>query len=498
VQTRSPLATLRPYGWLIAALAVGALCRLWDLTGPSLFIDEGWTFHIAGGTTAQIIHNTAYQDFHPPLFYLVTAWLMKRLRWAPWDYRYLTAAFSLSGIAATWAIAKRFFGGTAAAVAAFAIAVQPALIEWDRLYRMYAVLVALGAISWWLLVRAADAQGRARVWWWAIYGISAIVLPYVQYVGALVVASQAAYALADVRRRWPALIGDAAAAIALLPWAWALRVQFPHGGLVTQLNSPEFSWPTLVRATLAYGVPGAWLVHPAFDLWFSAAALSVAIAGTIVARRSVVPFWLAPILLHVIGSFALHKDLLVPRYLYVYVPAFCLALGALVAALGATRYRVAGFAVGALYFGLAAVSVPNLILVPYYQFPDWYQVNAVVLQNEHRDDIIVFDQGAEYWVVHDFSAFRGHLMDAPAIPTDVPRTIAWLASYPARRVWYIENQPTFTDARRRVKASLDATRPLLRAWRQERVFKEDTVLMLLYGTRAAASGPKKAVKTTSP
>lgn len=498
MSARSALSSLRPYGWLIAALAVGALCRFWDLTGPSLFIDEGWTFHISSGTAAQIIHATAYMDFHPPLFYLVTAFLTKHVGWQPWDYRYLTAAFSLTGIAATWAIAKRFFSDAAAAVAGFAMAVQPALIEWDRLYRMYAVLVALGAVSWWLLVKAADARGRARVLWWCLYGLCAILLPYVQYVGALVVASQAAYALANLRARWPALIGQVGAAIALVPWLWALRVQFPHGGLVTQLSSAEFSWPTLIRATLAYGVPSTWLAHPAFDLCFSALALGIAIAGTIVARKSVVPFWLAPIVLHVVGSFVLHKDLVVPRYLYVYVPAFCIALGALVGALAATRYRVAGFAIGALYFGLAAVSVPNLVLVPFYQFPDWYQVNALVLQNEHRDDIMVFDQGAEYWVVHDYSAFRGHLMDAPAIPSDVPRTIAWLDGFPKRRVWYIENQPTFTDAKRQVKASLDATRPLLRAWRQERVFKEDTVLMLIYGPRTSEARPKKAVRTESP
>ncbi|HXW50718.1 MAG TPA: glycosyltransferase family 39 protein, partial [Candidatus Acidoferrales bacterium] len=462
---KSFVAALRPSVWFWAAIGVGALCRFWDLTGQSLFIDEGWTFHISSGSVKDIIHATAYTDFHPPLFYLVTAFLTKHLGWPPWQYRYLTATFSLTGIAATWAIARRFFGEATATIAAFAVALNPALIEWDRLYRQYAVLVALGAVSWWLLVRACDATGRSRIFWWTAYGLCAIVLPYVQYVGALVVASQALYAIVDLRARWPALVGQLAAGLAMIPWLWAIRIQFPHGGLVTQLSSPEFSWPTLVRATIAYGIPAAWLTRPGFDVVFASATLAVLVFGAIVARRSVVPYWLAPIVLHVVASFGWHKDLVVPRYLYVYVPAFCIALAALLTAIWRTRYRVAALAVGALYFGIAAVSIPNLLFVPLYQFPDWYQVNALVLQYEHPDDIVVFDQGAEYWVVHDYSAFRGHEMEAPAIPSDLPATIAWLASYPKRRVWYIENQPTFTDPTRRIKASLDAKRTLLRAWR---------------------------------
>lgn len=492
------MPSLRSYVWLACALALAAACRFWDLTGPSLFIDEGWTFHISSGSAKDIIHATAYTDFHPPLFYLVTAFLTKHLNWPPWDYRYLTATFSLSGVAATWAIARRFFGDPTAAIAAFAIALEPALIEWDRLYRMYAVFVALGAISWWLLVRACDSTGRSRFWWWLGYGVSAVVLPYVQYVGVLVVAGQALYALVDVRARWPALAGQISSALVMIPWLWAVRVQFPHAGLVAALSSSEFSWPALVRASLAYGIPATWLTRPAFDLWFSGVALVVLVAGTIVARRSVVPFWLLPIAFHIFGSFAWHKDLVVPRYLYVYVPAFCIAFAALVTATWSTRYRVVAFALGAVYFGLALTSIQNLLLVPLYQFPDWYQVNALVLQNERPTDIILFDQGAEYWIVHDYSAFRGHEMEGPALPSDLPHTIAWLASYPKRRVWYIENQPTFTDPKREVKASLDATRTLLRAWRQERVFKEDTVLILLYGERSLRPGKKSAVRTASP
>ncbi len=497
-QSSPPPSARRAYFWLWAALAVGAVCRFWDLTGPSLFIDEGFVFHIAEHAPRELLHLVAYTDFHPPLFYLVTHFLMLHLHWQLWTYRYLTSAFSLIGIAATWAIARRCFGDTAAAVAAFALALEPALIEFDRLYRMYAVLVALGALSWWLLLKAMDARGRARLWWWLAYGVSAVALPYTQYIGALVVASQGAYALTRIRQAWPALVAGCVAAATLLPWAWAIKVQYPNGGLVIGLNSPEFSWPHVIRATIAYGLPIDWMLRPSFDLLFSAGVMAVLLAGLFVGRKTLLPFWVAPVAVQVIATLVTGKDLVIPRYLYVYVPAFCIALGALVASLAHTRFRVVGAAIVVVYAGLSAISIYDLIFVPFYQFPNWYEVNNVLLPREHRNDLIIMDQGAEYWVVRDFTGFRGHQMGTPALQSDLDPTIAWLNGYPKRRVWYIENQPEFTDPHRRVERALDATRPALGRWRQARAFREDVVRIVLYGPRLAPAVKKSVVKTTSP
>ena len=488
----------RAYVWLAIALLLGALVRFWDLTGPSLFIDEGFVFHISENQPRDILRLVAYTDFHPPLFYLVTHYLTNLLHWPLWDYRYLTAAFSLTGIAATWAIARRTFGATAAAVAAIALALNPALLEWDRLYRMYAILVALTAVSWWLLLVAIDAHSR-RWLWWAAYGLAAITLPYVHYVGGLVVASQAIYALTRLRQAWPGLAAAVAAGLALLPWLWAIRVQYPHGGMVIALNSPEFSWPREIRSVIAYGLPANWMFSPQFDLFFAIVVVAILLAALYVGRKTFLPFWVLPIGVHVIASLVTGKDLVLPRYMYVYVPAFCIGLGAIVASVWQTRYRVAGLAIAAAYVGMSAVAIPNLLFVPYYQFPDWYQVNALLLQHEKPNDLIVMDQGAEYWVVYKFTGFRTHQMDGPGLPSDIDVSIRWLRGYPKRRVWYIENQPTFTDSRHRLERDLDATRPRLGAWQQLRVFREDVVRIVLYGPRfAAGAGKKSVVNTTSP
>ena len=41
---------------LLAALAVGAYFRFWDLTSQSLFLDEGYTFMVAGKSWPDMIH----------------------------------------------------------------------------------------------------------------------------------------------------------------------------------------------------------------------------------------------------------------------------------------------------------------------------------------------------------------------------------------------------------------------------------------------------------
>ena len=480
---------LRQYGWLLLALGVGAVCRFWDLTGPSLFIDEGFTFHISSFAPRLLLQEVAHADFHPPLFYLLTHELL-RLHWQPWNYRYLTALVGLATIAATWGFARKQFGAVAAAFAALFVAVEPNLVEWDRLYRMYAPLVALGAVSWWLLLKACAATGRARLWYWGAYWLCAVLLPYTQYLGILIVFGQSLYALVRWRERWPAFIGFAAALIALVPWAWAIRVQYPNGGEVIPMGSSRFSWPVLVRSLITAGLPASWVLTPHFDQIFMAGTLALVAAGTYLGRRSALVFWLAPAALQVVVAVISGKDIIIPRHLLMYLPAIAVCAAVVVSALLQTRWRIAGVAVALCWFGIGAVSIADTTFDKFYQFPDWYAINILLLQKEQRHDLIVMDQGAEYWVVHDYTGFRGHQMDAPALPTDIDSDIRWLRGYPTRRVWYIENQPFFTDNARRLQADLERTRPRLGAWIQPHVFEEDVVRVVLYGPRLPAGRSK--------
>ena len=486
------------YLWLGIALLLGACAIFWNLGGASLYLDEGWTVHVGSLPLPQLLHAVAHSDDHPPLFYLFSHALQAALHWQPWSYRYVTAPFGLLTIVATWAVARRSFGETTAAIAAVVVALEPTLIVWDRLFRMYVVLVALSATGWWLLSAAQTSRGRWSSIVWLPYGAIAIVLPYVHYLGGLMVLCQALYALTHRRRLWPALACAALSAIAFVPWSLVFREQFASGGLAVVGSHLRFDWLGLARMTLAAGTPAAWLPTRAFDWVLSAAAVALCVAGAWIGRRTLLPFWLIPVLVQPLAGFALHKSLSLPHYLLYVVPAVAIAAGAAATALLKTRARLVGAALVAGALALNVAALVDVLFVPYYQFSDWYQVNALLLSREKPDDRIILDQGFERFVVGSFSAFRGHPMFSLDTPVGLAAALQWVDERPAQRVWYVENQSFFPDPERRVFERLEHTRRRIGAWEQRRQSAADAVVVVLYGARRPAGRTNSVVTTTSP
>jgi uncharacterized membrane protein len=382
---------------LIAALALGAAARLWNLTAHSLFIDEGFTFMVAGRAWPDMMHQIVYHDFHPPLFYIATHFAMQSLHWDFWNYRYLTAPFGLLTIVATWAIARRLFGDIAAGVAAVLVAVEPSLIEWDRLYRMYSLMTALAASSWWLLLVAQEKKGRPAVFFWSLYAAVSILQPYVQYLGALNVFCQGLYALACVSRErdrlrvlWPVFASGLLALLALAPWVPSLLIQYPNGGHVAGTAELPIFWQGIVGDAVLSGTPVSWAAQFWFDWAVTAAAILIALFASVRASRTILPWWFAVAALQVALSLATHKSLVVPRYLEHVVPALAISVGALVAWLLRTRVRAAALVIGFAVPAAFIVCAANVLWDPFYQQPDWYLINLVVLQHERKSDAMLF------------------------------------------------------------------------------------------------------------
>ena len=286
-----------------------------------------------------LLQTLASSDYHPPLFYLATHALLQTVRLPLWDYRYFSAPFGLLTIVATWGAARRMFGDVAAALAAVVVALSPALIVFDRMYRMYAVLVALATLSWWLLLCAQGAQGRRRVALWTVYGIVAILLAYTHYLGILVLACQAAYAIANWPSARAAFIAYALVGAAYLPWVGRMRQQFALGGLAVGRPALDAGLAHSVSGAFAMGLPdggafarsgGGWLA-----LFF---VVGIALAGGWLGRRTALPFWLGTLAIGIILSVAFDRNLAYfSRYLLVDIPPVAIALGLLVQALAASR-----------------------------------------------------------------------------------------------------------------------------------------------------------------
>lgn len=466
---------------LVLALVTGAALRMWDLTGPSLHTDEAFTFAIGGLPIPALLHNVVFHDFHPPLFYLATHALLVGIPKPRWDYRYITALFGCLTIVAGWGAARRMFGWRAAAFAAFALALAPGLVQYDRLYRMYALTVALSTLAWWLLVEAEAAIGRRRLVLWGAYALVAVTLPYVDYLGALMLLCQAAYALAKPRSRGPAFVGLGLAAVAYVPWLGALQAQLPMGGLALSRPGLDAGLSASIQGAFAAGIPDAWIGGPIGFAFAVIAFIAVAIAAWL-GRSSALPFWLGAFLVQVAGSIILAKNLAYfPRYLLIDIPAVCIALGLLVSTLAVTRLRIAGAAAALAFFIICGLAVSNVLLVPYYQFPDWYALNAVVLAHERPGDAIVLDAGYEALVVSEYTAFRGRDVLSFMNPADFTPLLLWIDRHPRRRIWYVEHQNEYWDPQRRIASALVRARPVLATQRWPRQHPVDRVNVMLFG-----------------
>jgi mannosyltransferase len=465
------------YLWLAVALVAGALVRFWHVTGQSPFLDEAFSLKIGAEPIGQLLHDTAYRDVQPPLFYLFTHAVLGIVHWPAWDFRLLTAPFGLITIVATWAIGRKTAGSQCAAFAAIFVALAPGVVLWDRLFRMYSIWMAVTAVSWWLLATADDTKPKIANWRWPAYIAIAAVMPYLQYLGALTLVSQAAYAFSKPAARWPVFVGCGAAVLAFVPWLWAFRLQFAAGATA----EPTPPWWDPAVELFALGAPVAWTGASPFLAGVAIVLIAAIVTGAVVLRRSLVVYWLGGIAFQMAIGAVVHKDLMLARYLFAYVPAMALAVGATIQAGLSSKARVAATAFGAALATLFAVCTQNIVLDPLYQFTDWFQVNGTVLAQERAGDAFVFVQAFPVVIVGSYSAFRGRPVTGPNVPEDVPATIAWIRGKATRRIWYIENQPWYADPGGLVHRAIVAHRPLIGRWAEAKAYAANAVSIELFG-----------------
>ncbi len=444
--------------WLFIALVLGALLIFWRLSAASLFLDEAFTLSVAGEPIPRLLALVAQSDASSPLFHLMTHAAETALHWPVWDYRWLVAPFGLVTIFATWAIAGRLFGPNAASVAGIVVASSAILLDWDRMYRMYGIFVALSVLSWWLLLVLEESTGTRRRWLAAAYVCCAALMPLFVYLGFVVLGSQAVYALARANLRWPVGIACMAAVVALVPWWWGFQEQLARGG--TAVLAREVHWIGVARNLVAQDLTIEWYAQQPLVDWLITIVTLALVGGALwLGRRTALPFWLLPAGLQIAASAVLSKNLVNPRYLLYSVPAFAVCVGAVAA--WQWRGRILGIVAALLVVGVNIVGAQNLLLDPLYQRTDWFAVAAVLTRNGQPEDVVVLDQGYTHYAVEQLVGFRDRETFDIESQRAVAASKAWLHARPKRRVWYVENQFYYPDPGREVLAYLTSARPIV-------------------------------------
>jgi hypothetical protein len=484
------IADTRPTGkafWFILALA--ALLRGFAAARRPLQVDEAYSLHLARLPLHQALDILARLDVHPPGF-LVLTHAMAAVHAPPGAFRFLVAACGVVSIVLLSMIVAAWHGRRAALVAAFVAAVLPVFIFYDTMVRMYAPFDTLALASYAVLGVLYTREGLP-VWQrralWAAWALLAALLVWWLYLGFFVLAAQAAYA-AVVRREGLArtLAGMGFALLAWLPQAPVFLRQLPRGGLAFPGYAGHELQAFLLlpgQATIAVQTQGAGVaaLGAAIVAWlWVGAALAWGLRGD--TWRSLAVWVGAPGLLTLLFGIASHKLLYADRYYLAAAYGLCvmtgIAVDRLAAGVGPSHLRrplqVAAVCAAAMLVaaGLAYAVVPSLYTA------DWPSVAAILERQAQPGDLIVFEQGSPYWVLHGGAALRGHpllLLFYRGQAGDALRL-----ARPFRRVWLVLFQWGPVDPDARLLHGLAAADHAVAAWRLRRWLPAETVTLILF------------------
>ena len=241
----------------VALLLVSWALLTWQLGARSLWFDEYLALQMSRGGVAQVVAAAA-ADIHPPLYFLGLAAWTAAAGTSDFALRWFSAATGLLSVAMMVPLARPWLGRRAALLAALLLALAPAFVEFSRMARYYALVVALALLATVLLVRAVRQGG---VWAWLAYAVAELALVSTFYPAAVLFAVHGLWLL------WPGALPQRRDRPALWPWLGAV-------GGVALAGLALYGPVLLARATAISQAGGAALTRSGLGL-----ALGLAMTG---------------------------------------------------------------------------------------------------------------------------------------------------------------------------------------------------------------------------
>ena len=193
----------------------------WQLGERNLWIDEYNTSVMIQGSPQQVI-DTAANDFHPPLYYLLISFWTRLASASDFSLRWPSIAASLLCLPLLMVVARRLTDSRIALWSVLLFSLSPAAIEFGRMARYYSLMMALGLLSTVLLLNALK---RDQAIHWIAYALSALGLLYTFYPSGILLLGQALAFVWPQRRQAAArhwLVTAAIAGLAFAPWFFSV------------------------------------------------------------------------------------------------------------------------------------------------------------------------------------------------------------------------------------------------------------------------------------
>ncbi len=420
-------------GALLRALVLAAVLvvfglRVYRLGVQSLWYDEAVSAHVAAQGIPELTRWTA-EDIQPPLYYYALAGWTRLTGRNEWSLRWPSVVFGVLVVPALFVLGLRLAGRGAGIVAAWLAALHPLYVYYAQEARMYTLLVLLGVLAGYALLRAAiEADPRRAGGWWAAFVAAAAAMLYTHYFGAFLLLAYGVcfggWWLARSRawaRLWPALVSALAIALLFAPWLPAMlnRYRVDRSYWAGELKLGEALRHVAVSFTA--GAPETMLEIDAVRLLpFFALALVVATVALAVDPRRRRALVLGTVVLVVtlvsVLAVASRTPKFSARYLLLASPAYLLILAGGIGALlhrtgprGRPLGRATAAILAVLLVGAALAGVRNWFTNPAFTKAQWREVAAAVRAQRGADEPVLLVSG-HAWPVWDYYA-----PDLPAV-----------------------------------------------------------------------------------
>ncbi|HEX5469518.1 MAG TPA: glycosyltransferase family 39 protein [Gaiellaceae bacterium] len=340
---RLALPRLAALGAVAGAAAYLLVELVPDIHSKPLFEDESVSGLIGARPFGEIVATTMWDRGGAPLHFLLVhaAFLADA---SPETLRWISVVFAVGTVLVCYDLGRRLDGRAAGVAAAIVAAGSGMLAVYGSFGRMYALFAFAAALAVDLFVRCLDRPTTRTV---AAASAAAWLLPAVHPYGGIVVAVEAAVALAVWRGRplrpaWPAAL----AVLAMAPFAVAdlrLADRFEvSSGQSGRLATWDEARHQLEDALRGFGGGSGWTL---------VVLLALAAAGLLILtrRRPALVAWalvafVGPPLLSTLVRTGRAPDLS-PRHLIFALPFFAAFVGVAVARLPARPLALAGLAV---------------------------------------------------------------------------------------------------------------------------------------------------------
>ncbi|MDK2890092.1 MAG: hypothetical protein PWR21_724 [Methanoculleus sp.] len=425
-----------PASRILAGLtAIGALLRLYNLGGNSLWLDEASTLTFARQSLIGIWETTAGGEFNPPLFY----WLehgMLVFGESEFVLRLLPALLGILTIPAVYLVGKEFRDRNVGLIAAALLAFSPFHIFYSQEARAYAPMLFFFSLALLFYVRAGKANETRS---WVLFGLFSAAAFWMHFYAVVPVAVLILHALAtragSIREARNPVLALAAFTAATLP----LLIVTVNLFLARTSSAPTF------------GVQGLDVVYWTL-LEISGHSIGVLVPFLLLFLAGVACTWredrdgalllVFMMLLPLAASLLLSSRMpMIPRYLIYLLPVYFIGIASAYPALRALvreRWAVA-------IFIAAAVLVAVPFLSTYYTIPqknDWRGFSAELGGMTGEGDLVVvlpsyMTQPLDYYYSN---ATDGTLEIGATTEEDLA---AIRARYPGRRAFYVATADIF-------------------------------------------------------